>query len=260
MANQRFNGDRKVGQSILTGAETAFKLWAVPRLPQRLETYHLTLMTLLWSAGNVGFGYVARVTDNLNWLWPINLMIVLQYVTDLFDGEVGRQRHTGLVKWGFFMDHFLDYVFLASLVIGGALVAPAGLLWWMLVLMALLGCFMVNSFLSFAATNKFEIYHLGFGPTEMRVGFVVINTLVIFTGTAHFAWTVPITCGLLLIALAVLVFMTQRRLWKMDLEAKRKTTPAVADIDRTTTEAPARRRLPGGAAAERRTGLPAATR
>jgi phosphatidylglycerophosphate synthase len=31
-------------------------------------------------------------------------VIVFQYITDLLDGEIGRKRNTGLIKWGFYMD------------------------------------------------------------------------------------------------------------------------------------------------------------
>jgi phosphatidylglycerophosphate synthase len=88
----------------------------VPKVPGFLETYHLTMMTLLWCVGIVVCSYLAR--QNLYWLWLVSLFIVLQYISDVLDGAVGRHRDTGLIKWGFYMDHFLDYVFLMS-IIGG---------------------------------------------------------------------------------------------------------------------------------------------
>lgn len=156
MADGNFGGDKKVGQSILTGPQKAFVAWGMPRVPLWLETYHLAMLTVLWSALNVLFGFLARA--NLHWLWMVSPMIVLHYVTDLFDGSVGRTRNTGLVKWGFYMHHSLDYVFLCSLVLAGYLIAPERLGFYYVLLLALTGGFMVNSFLSFAATNAFEIY------------------------------------------------------------------------------------------------------
>ncbi|MFZ3232387.1 MAG: hypothetical protein WA194_02445 [Patescibacteria group bacterium] len=43
-------------------------------------------MTLAWSAVNVAVGLTVK-TD-LRWLWIVSLMIALQYVSDLFDGEL----------------------------------------------------------------------------------------------------------------------------------------------------------------------------
>ncbi len=117
------------------------------------------------------------------------------------------------------MDHFLDYVFLASLVLAGYLIAPQGLAFWYILLFILLGCFMVNSFLSFAATNNFEIYHYGFGPTEMRIVFILINTFIIYTGTQHFKFTVPMVCLVCLAALVHMVNNTQKLLWEIDMKA-----------------------------------------
>ena len=36
---------------------------------------------------------------------------------------------------------------------------------------------MAVSFLSFAATNQFQIAYYGIGPTEIRIGYVALNTL-----------------------------------------------------------------------------------
>lgn len=164
------------------------------------------------------FGYLART--NIHWLWMVSLLIVLQYITDLFDGAVGRSRDTGLIKWGFYMDHFLDYIFLCSLVMAGYLIAPEGLGFYYVLLLALSGGFMVNSFLSFAATNAFEIYSYGFGPTEMRIGFILINTVIILTGTEHFPYTVPLVCLGCFIGLTVMVVRSSRNLWALDMEKK----------------------------------------
>ncbi len=223
MKKQAFGGDKKIGESILSRYEKALVAWGTPKTPECIETYHLTMLTLLWSGLNIVFGYFA--SKNINWLWMVSIMIFFQYITDLFDGAVGRYRETGLIKWGFYMDHFLDYVFLASLVFAGYLIAPPGLAGWYMFLLILMGCFMVNSFLSFAATNKFEIYHYGFGPTEMRIAFIIINTFIIYTGTVHFKYTVPILCLICLAALVYMVYCSHKNLWKIDMDTRNENQP-----------------------------------
>ncbi|MCP3967288.1 MAG: hypothetical protein GY718_13225, partial [Lentisphaerae bacterium] len=158
---------------------------------------------------------------NLNWLWLVNIMIIAQYVTDLFDGEVGRSRDTGLIKWGFYMDHFLDYIFMCTMVFVGYRISPAGLEMWYFGLLVVLGAFMVNSFLSLAATNEFQIYHYGIGPTEVRVVIILINIFIIYLGTGQFFWLVPLV---VLCCAAGLVFNTwsiHKKLWAFDMQAKR---------------------------------------
>ncbi len=218
MSEQKFAGDKKVGQSILTKPEKALVAWGIPKIPKSIETYHLTMMTLVWSFLNILFGYLAN--ENLQWLWMVSVMIFFQYITDLYDGAIGRHRNTGLIKWGFYMDHFLDYIFMGSLVVAGYLISPEGLAFWYIVLLILMGSFMANSFLSFAATNKFEIYHFGIGPTEMRIVFILINTFIIFTGTWHFVYTVHGVCLIMAVALIYLVYRTHKQLWEMDMKLK----------------------------------------
>ncbi len=214
-----FGGDKKVGTSLLSRPENKLKYWIVPKIPQAVETYHLTMATLLWSGINVITAFYAR-TD-LSWLWVVSLMIVLQYITDLFDGELGRQRDTGLVKWGFYMDHFLDFIFLCSLVFVGFMIAPAGLEIWSFALVVILGSFMVNSFLSFGATNEFEIYHYGIGPTETRVVFILLNIFIIYSGTAHFDVLMPMTVLVCLSGLIVNTYQIQKKLWLHDMQNKK---------------------------------------
>ena len=150
----------------------------------------------------------------------ISLMIVLQYITDLFDGAVGRYRNTGLVKWGFFMDHFLDFIFLCALLTAYHTVAPAGYDGWFMVLLGLTGAHMAHSFLAFAATNEFRIAFHGVGPTEMRLAFIGINTFTMYTPRNWYAYTVPAITVAVLAGLIVVVFNTQRQLWRVDMEAK----------------------------------------
>lgn len=217
---QVFGGDKKVGSSLLSGPEIRLKNWVVPKIPAGIETYHLTLTTLLWSLINVLVGF--RAKENLNLLWPVSLMILLQYLTDLFDGEVGRQRDTGLVKWGFYMDHFLDYIFLCSLVFVGYMISPVGLEVWYFALLAILGGFMVNSFLAFGATNEFQIYYYGIGPTETRIVFILINTFIIFFGTGHFRLLLPAAVLVCFTGLVMNTYQIQQRLWQHDMAKKQE--------------------------------------
>lgn len=219
IAAANFGGDKKVGTSLLSRPENRLKNMVVPRFPRAIETYHLTMATLLWSLINVVVGFYAR--ENLTLLWTVSGMITLQYLTDLFDGELGRQRNTGLVKWGFYMDHFLDFIFLCSLVFVGYMISPAGLETWYFALLVVLGSFMVNSFLSFGATNEFEIYYFGFGPTEMRVVFILINTYIIQYGTGHFAVLLPLTVAICLVGLVINTYQIQKKLWIQDMRARK---------------------------------------
>ncbi|MEJ7710819.1 MAG: c-type cytochrome domain-containing protein [Pyrinomonadaceae bacterium] len=138
-----------------------------------------------------------------------------------FDGKVGKFRDTGLVKWGFYMDHFLDYVFLCSLLIGYSFILPLTSRYHLFFLLAVFTGYMVSSFLSFAATSKFEINFYKFGPTEFRIAIIIINTLLVHYGTEHMEKALPFVAAGALVGLSILVYRTQRKIWQMDMAAKK---------------------------------------
>src|SRR5918997_4604811 len=189
MKREQFALATKSSSSLLSPLERRLAARVVPRIPLWLGTHHLTMLTLVWCAGLVAFGYLAA--GDLRWLWGSSLMIALQWATDFFDGKVGKYRGTGLVKWGFYMDHLLDYVFLGSLVVGYAFILPERAHLNLLLVLAVFAGFMVNSFLSFAATGRFHISHLGLGPTEFRLALVLLNALVITYGTRRMEKALP---------------------------------------------------------------------
>ncbi len=220
-----FAGDKKEGKWLMARAEDRLREWLVPMVPARIETYHLTASTLVWCFFIIVCSALARF--DMRWLWVVSLMIFLQYITDLLDGAIGRARDTGLIKWGFYMDHLLDYLFLLSILIGYSFLVNDHFKFMLFFVMALFGAFMVNSFLQFAATNEFRISYLGVGPTEVRILFIGINTLLIFFGKTYLARALPIVLILSAFGLFVTVFRTQKDLWKIDMDAKKMTNDEI---------------------------------
>ena len=220
MMSTQFAGDKKKGDWFLAKAEKRMVNWMVPWIPPFIETYHLTLLTLIWSIGIVACSFLAR--DNIHWLWMVSFFVVCQYLSDVLDGAVGRYRDTGLVRWGYYMDHFLDYVFLASVIAGYAMVLPNVPWYWFLALMGIGGAFMANMFLSFAATNEFRISVLKVGPTEARAFFVLVNAAIILVGTGWIEVLLPYVVFCLTATLILVVCGTQKSIWNIDMDLKGK--------------------------------------
>jgi len=220
MFREQFAGANKVSSSILSPLERRMARRVVPAIPSWLGTHHLTMLTLVWCALIVFFSLLAAGGER-RWLWGASLMIFCQYLTDFFDGKVGKYRDTGLVKWGFYMDHLLDYVFLCSVLAGYALILPAASQRPLFFLLAVFGGFMVNSFLAFAATEKFSISHMGLGPTEFRIALVALNALIIFDGTRRMEKVLPYVAVGGLLVLCVLVYRTQKEIWRRDMDARK---------------------------------------
>lgn len=218
MKNTTFAGDQKVGRSLLSVFESYILSKWVAKIPPQVETYHLTLLTIVWSLGVILFSYLAK--DHIAWMWATSIMIILQYVTDLFDGAVGRYRNTGLIKWGFYMDHFLDYMFLGAILTGYSFLVDNNFIYLLFFTITIVGGYMVNSFLQFSVTNEFKISYLFIGPTEIRLLFVIINTLLIIFGKTHLGGILPFVLVFCLIGLIVIVYHTQQQIWKIDMMNK----------------------------------------
>lgn len=219
MKEREFSGDKKLPmRTLLAKWERKFIDANVSRFPHWLQGYHLTLMTLAWSAGLIAFGYLAR--HNLNWLWLSSLMLVLQWFTDCFDGALGKFRDTGIPKWGYYMDHFLDFVFMCAIFVGYSFLVEGTSKAIIFLLIAVFGSFMASSFLSFGGTGEFKITYLGAGPTEIRIAFIVLNCLLIFFGTAWIEKLLLFILILAVIFLCVVVYRTQAYIWKIDMQDK----------------------------------------
>ena len=225
MNAQKFTGDKKLPMTTLLGPyERRLIDSNVHRFPKWIEGYHLTLMTIPWSAGTIAFGYLAAVQDNLHWLWLSSLMLFLQWFTDCFDGAMGRYRDTGIPKWGYYMDHLLDYVFMTAIFIGYSFLLEGTAKQIIYCLVPVFGCFMVSSFLAFGATGEFMITYLKTGPTEIRIWFIVLNTVLIFFGTGWIEPFLPYILGLSLVFFFVVIYRTQKYIWDMDMNDKASRT------------------------------------
>lgn len=219
MREQEFGGDKKLPmRTLLAGWERRFIDGNVHRFPKWIEGYHLTLMTLMWSAGLIVFGWLARA--NPHWLWLSSLMLALQWFTDCFDGALGRHRDTGIPKWGYYMDHLLDFVFMCCLFIGYSFLVEGTSKQLVYLLIPIFGLFMASSFLSFAVTNEFKITYLATGPTEIRIGFIVLNSLIIWFGTGWIIKLLPYIIAIAVVMLCVVVFRTQWYIWRIDMKDK----------------------------------------
>jgi phosphatidylglycerophosphate synthase len=208
----------KAGKWLLKDVEDRLKNFIVPCLPGWIETYHLTWLTLVWSGLVVLFFYLG--TENSAYYWYIPGLVILQYVTDLLDGSLGRYRDTGLVKWGYYVDHFLDFVFMCSIIFGYALVAGFNV--WFFLLLALASGFMVHAFLLVSTNGEFQISLFGLGPTEGRVMFIILHIVILIIGIEIVEVLLPYVVGLVTLFLVYAFLASQVKLWRIDMSIKNK--------------------------------------
>ena len=220
MEKKSFGGDKKLPmKSLLAVHERKFIDKNVPKIPSWIEGYDMTLMTIVWSMGLIIFGCFAKYS--LHWLWLSSLMVFLQWFTDSFDGALGRYRDTGIPRWGYYMDHFLDYIFICSVLIGYTFILDGVSRQIVYLLIPVFGAFVVSSYLAFGATNEFKITFLGAGPTEVRIYIILLNILIIIFGKGWIEKILPYILIIAIMLMCVVVYRTQKYIWNMDMAEKR---------------------------------------
>jgi phosphatidylglycerophosphate synthase len=219
---KEFAGAHKTNTSFLSPLERRLAPLVIPRIPLWLETQHLTMLTVVWSLAILLFSFLAA--RNLRWLWMVSLMIVFQWATDHYDGKIGKHRNTGLVRWGYYMDHLLDYFFLCSILIGYAFILPERARFQLLLMLALFAAYDFSTFLAFAATDKLKISYLKFGPTEFRLALIVINALLISFGTKYMISGLKWVNAGALVGLVFLIYGTQKKIWQLDMNGRQPKT------------------------------------
>ncbi len=213
-----FGGDKKEGTWLLKKSEDRLRDFLIPLVPQSIQTYHLTLCTLLWSVLILLSAYLAE--GHIQWLWLSSFCIVAQYITDVLDGSIGRIRNTGLIKWGYYMDHFLDFIFMAAFFGSFFFLFPVGSHIYLFLLFFLAASFMVHEFLYFSVLNEFKISIGGIGPTEVRIGFIILNTIVMYLGILAAISVVKVLIVVSAIVLVIAIWKSQKAIWDYDMSQK----------------------------------------
>lgn len=173
------SGNSRERMHLLAESESKVIDFLYPLVPPFIQTYHLTLSTILSSLALIIFGLLAR--ENIWWLLGVAFAIEFHFITDMLDGEVGRRRKTGLILWGFYADHFLDLFFAGCLFITFSIVFPQ-LVYINFGLFIIMALFFFDTSLYALVGNKYLTSgFLGrIGPTELTHALVILTILFIF--------------------------------------------------------------------------------
>ena len=149
--------------------------WIARRLPARVMPDHMTVLGVLAAFGIAG-AYLLSNGDKA-WLWAASGLLVLHWLGDSLDGTLARVRRIERPKYGYYLDHLVDAI--ATAVIGLGL----GLSPWMLLAvgLAIVIAYLVLSINTYLETYAFGVFTLGYGrlgPTEARLGLILLNTLI----------------------------------------------------------------------------------
>jgi phosphatidylglycerophosphate synthase len=211
MKSDDISGKNRACNSLLQPLERYLVNRIVPKVPKPIETYHLTLMSIPWSISMIVVGFLA--SENKWWLLAVTGLILLQYITDVLDGAVGRYRQTGLIKWGFYMDHFLDYLFVCATVTAYALAFHFPLEIYVVASLIASGAF-VHTALYAIVKGEYNISgHYGIGSTEARVLVVLLNGILPWFSGEQLLMFMSILIPVSISVFVLVIYHSAKKLW-----------------------------------------------
>ena len=172
----------RIQQSFVTKAEKTALRWLAERMPERVNSDHLTVL------GAAGM-FLAGVSYSLARFNRYGLLLAcfflaLNWFGDSLDGTLARYRNRQRPRYGFYVDHVIDCFGIAALLAGmgssgymNPLIAA-----WMLVAYLLLSS---EIFLATYALARFQMSYFYFGPTELRILLCIGNFYVFFHPIVH---------------------------------------------------------------------------
>ena len=212
----------RVHTSVLAAGEKRLLVKIAERLPRWINSDHLTLLALA-AMGLTSLGFTLARFDRRALLLVVAALL-LNWFGDSLDGTVARVRHHERPRYGFYVDHVLDIVGMALMMVGLALsgfMSPV-------IALTVLGAYLLVSgevFLATAAHGVFRMSFAGVGPTELRI-LLAAGALALF-GDPHvdlgmagryqlFDVSGVIAAAGMLVALGVGIFRNTRTLARME--------------------------------------------
>jgi len=166
MQTSPYREAKRIQTSLLAAVEKRCLVWMAQRLPQAINSDHLTVLAGIAMAG-AGACYWIGPGSPGAMLAAIGFLI-LNWFGDSLDGTVARVRHHERPRYGFYVDHVLDAIGILFLLAGFALgefmsplIAAGFLIAYYLLT--------VEIALATHAAGTFRISFWKFGPTELRI-------------------------------------------------------------------------------------------
>lgn len=180
----------RIQTSLLNAAEKKALIYLAERQPKWITSDCLTYIGVL-GALVCAVGY-ALSSINIYYMWLASLGLVINWYGDSLDGTLARVRNTQRPKYGFFIDHSLDVVTVTLMIVGAGL-SP---IFSMVAAMSVLIGYLALSIYTYVLTivnDQFRLTYGVFGPTEFRLIFVILNTVIMYTSLSTLSVDI---CGL----------------------------------------------------------------
>lgn len=177
----------RIQTSILNNLEKKALIWLANRQPHWMTSDILTYLGVL-GAVICAVGFILA-NQNVHWLWLSSFGLFVNWYGDSLDGTLARVRNTQRPIYGFFIDHTLDAITICIMCIGAGL-SP---MFKLEIAMLVLAGYLVLSIYTYIGTilkGEFLLTYGSFGPTELRLIIIAINTLFMYTSWPRLSYTV----------------------------------------------------------------------
>ena len=173
----RFKNAFRLQESFTAEAERNVLAWFAVRLPERMNSDHLTLIGFI-AMFFAGASYALARTNRAG-LILATFFLAANWFGDSLDGTLARLRNRQRPRYGFYVDHMID-TFGGSFLMGG--LAISGFIDWRIAL-GMFVAFLMLSVEVYLATYTLGIFQLSFakfGPTEIRILLALGNVALWF--------------------------------------------------------------------------------
>ena len=169
--------DVRVNDSFLAPLERPALQWLCKHMPAWMTPDILTVIGLIGGVV-MAIGYwLCNV--NKNFLWIVDLGLVINWFGDSLDGSLARYRGIERFKYGYFVDHTVD-ITTQTIVFLGLGVSP--FVHFNCALLALVGYLLLGilTYIDTAVSGVYKISYGKIGPTEVRVFLLGVNAIFYF--------------------------------------------------------------------------------
>jgi archaetidylinositol phosphate synthase len=198
---------QRVNDILLGSLERPALRWLAAHMPAWINSDILTVIGIL---GSVVIALSYWLTNyNRYFLWLASLGFIINWFGDSLDGTLARYRKAERPKYGFFVDHTVD-AFSEVLIFLGLGLSPY--FRYEFATLALIGYLLVSImvYVRTCVVGKFVISYGRFGPTEIRVIAVLVNTFIFLFSAPRvtiLGWTFNVLDAVLAIIAAILVMI-----------------------------------------------------
>src|SRR3954465_16075249 len=177
-----FKNAFRVQESFLARAEKSALLWLAARMPQWVNSDHLTLLGFASLIGAGACYWLAR-SDRM-WLHGAIIFLALNWFGDSLDGTLARFRNRQRPRYGFYVDHVVDaigtFFLLGGMAMSGIMSAPVTI--GVLIVYLLL---MIEVCLATYTIGVFQISFFRMSPTELRIAIAIGNLFALSNPVGH---------------------------------------------------------------------------